>query len=151
MGNLSSFSSLKSLQNYFSKLEYPLGTKGLQQKLSLMDTDLSEKLSEIDGLMKYFTNEQIINKPILDEIDIAKVNKKLLGNEYYRYLRSESNLFTVYEEMNERAQTKVLQDWMNTMIDGYVKAIPQSNLARVHHSLLLIGFSMATIIEQVKK
>ena len=57
---MAKISNIKSLSNYFKKLEYPTSTEGLQEHLENMDSELFEKLREIDGMLKYFTNEQII-------------------------------------------------------------------------------------------
>ena len=116
-----------------------------------MDGDLYEKLHQIDSMLTQFKNEQVINQPVVDIIDISKVNQDMLSSEYQKYLSSGLHLFTVYDQMNERSQLWVLKDWMNTMIEGYIKSVDTTNLARVHHSLLLISFAMSIITTQIRK
>ena len=102
-------------------------------------------------MLKLFRNDSIINEPVFDEIDFKSIPSELLSNEYHKYIKNDINLFTIHEQMDERVQIKVLQDWIITMITGYVNEVPETNLSRVIHSLLLISFGMITISNQIKK
>ena len=148
---ISEISNIKSLSAYFKRLSYPISTETIKFHLESVDSDLVNKLEEIETLLSKFSNESIINVPILDEINLEGIDRNLLSSEYHDYLRNDINLFTVHQQMSERSQVKVLKDWVNTMILGYVQAIPTNNLARVSHSLLLIGYTMITISHQIKK
>lgn len=148
---ISQISNIKSLENYFKRLSYPTSTHEITQLLHDNNPELSSKLLEINTFMSKFANKSIINTPIKDEIQLDSIDKKLLSSEFHDYLRSDINLFSIHEQMSERAQVKVLKDWLNTMITSYVKSVPEHNLTRVSHSLLLISYTMDTISKQIKK
>ena len=101
-------------------------------------------------MLSYFKNEQIINEPVLDQIDLKSMPTDHLSVEYHKYIKNDISLFTVHDQMDQRVQIKVLQDWILTMISGYINEIPESNLSRVNHSMLLISFAMITISNQIK-
>ena len=80
--SLTQITNIKSLKNYFKKVVYPTGTIGLKDYLKATDSDLFEKLNVIDNMLQRFTNEQIINKPILEDIDLESIDSRILSVEY---------------------------------------------------------------------
>jgi len=68
-------------------------------------------------MLQYFTNEQIINKPTQEEVDLESLDRKKLSAEYQKYMMSDMNLFTVSEQMNERSQINILKGKLFSLIN----------------------------------